>query len=294
MNKKGRPPWNAPAELLAEYPRLSITALATKYGKSRKTIQLALQRGLVELRPLEVALGRHQWTDAEVAEMQRLYSEEQMSIATIASKVEVGYSGVRSALLRAGTVLRARNTCGLHGPLPAVTRKKIGDAQRGRPGKPLTDKQKEFLRVIHTGRKHSAQTLSKMSQTRIERGLSKGELNPMSNEANVRKWAFSNHLKPNRAESQLEQLLNEVCPGQYKINVTGSVLVLSGKIPDFVNLMDRAIIEHYGDYWHSGEDESERINFFAQFGYRTLIVWEYELKDKEKLSDKLVQWQSSL
>jgi G:T-mismatch repair DNA endonuclease (very short patch repair protein) len=39
--------------------------------------------------------------------------------------------------------------------------------------------------------------------------------------------------------------------------------------------------------WNKGEVEQYRIDLFAEFGYKTLIIWERELKNKDILIEKL-------
>jgi len=106
-------------------------------------------------------------------------------------------------------------------------------------------------------------------------------------------------VKPNKPEKQLNNILQKLLLKEYKINVKADVMVLGGKIPDFVNVNgQKKIIELYGDYWHSRkitgrtkkQEESIRINHFKKYGYKILIVWEHELKNIEKLTNKLIKF----
>jgi len=105
----------------------------------------------------------------------------------------------------------------------------------------------------------------------------------------LRKWFVSNQIKPNKAEEQLIKLFKDHgLP--YKFVGDGQV-VLGGKCPDFINYNGgKQIIELFGDYWHEPEEEQERKEAFAQFGYETLIIWEHELKYEENLLRKLKSW----
>lgn len=38
------------------------------------------------------------------------------------------------------------------------------------------------------------------------------------------------------------------------------------------------------------QHEQERINYFAQLGYQTLIIWEHELENKVELITKLQEF----
>jgi hypothetical protein len=59
-------------------------------------------------------------------------------------------------------------------------------------------------------------------------------------------------FKPNKPEKLLGKLLNKLFPKEYKINVKGKVMILGGKVPDFVNVNgQKKVIEMFGDFWHS-------------------------------------------
>ena len=150
----------------------------------------------------------------------------------------------------------------------------------------------EKIRKTSTGRWHSEKTKKKMSETRIRLKLSAGQKNPMCREDVVRKWIASNRISPNKQELKLKSLLKHVSKS-ILINVKGEWLILGGKIPDFVSIRKKKIIELYGDYWHRGEDTSKRINFFKLYGYGTLIVWEKELKNEKVLILKIKKFMNS-
>lgn len=62
------------------------------------------------------------------------------------------------------------------------------------------------------------------------------------------------------------------------------------KWPDFINENKKCIVELYGTYWHRDETEEQtnnRIDLFKACGYRTLIVWDSELKDLDRLKIKI-------
>ena len=68
------------------------------------------------------------------------------------------------------------------------------------------------------------------------------------------------------------------------------------KNPDFVDIKNKKIIEVFGDYWHTKkarcyeETEKGRIEYFAKFGYNTLVIWEKELKDIEAVLIKVLKF----
>jgi len=92
--------------------------------------------------------------------------------------------------------------------------------------------------------------------------------------------------KPNKEEIQLIELLQEYnLPFKY---VGNGEFILGGKCPDFINVNGRKqVIEFFGNHWHDVFDIARRKEHFRQYGFDTLIIWEEELKDQEKLVKKL-------
>jgi len=106
--------------------------------------------------------------------------------------------------------------------------------------------------------------------------------------------------KPNKQERMLQEMLDSNFPNHWKFVGDGTV-ILANLSPDFININEqKKIIELFGDYYHSAEKcrrwhqtELGRIVTYSQFGYETLIVWEYELKDKEALLQKIEKFSQS-
>lgn len=89
------------------------------------------------------------------------------------------------------------------------------------------------------------------------------------------------HIYPNKPETFLLNLLNELYPGEWKYTGDFS-FIINGKSPDFTNVNgQKKLIELFGDYWHAGENPQDRKDIFKPFGYETLILWESELKDMD-------------
>jgi len=100
-------------------------------------------------------------------------------------------------------------------------------------------------------------------------------------------------LRQTRPEQLMEQLLNELFPGEYKYVGDGQ-LIIGGKCPDFANVNGKKkLIEVFGDYWHEGQDPQERIEFFRQYGFDCLVIWESELEDITTVVEKLVEFHNN-
>lgn len=101
----------------------------------------------------------------------------------------------------------------------------------------------------------------------------------------VQKISQGQHRRPTKPEIVLRQLLERLQLGY--IYVGDGAFHIGRKNPDFICFERKTIIEHYGDYWHSEDQIEPRIEYFAKYGFRTLIIWEHELNDIEQLLTKL-------
>lgn len=101
------------------------------------------------------------------------------------------------------------------------------------------------------------------------------------------------NMKPNKSE----KLLAKILPKKYKYNKT---IIIGGFLPDFINKKDKKIIELYGCYWHKCSKckfgkgrklDKNRVGIYELFGnYKTLIIWEHELKNINKLKNKIMEF----
>lgn len=119
--------------------------------------------------------------------------------------------------------------------------------------------------------------------------------NPDYAERVIKNILKATRLRPTKPEIELNSLLNNLFPNEYKYVGDGEIII-NGKNPDFINENQKKIVELYGDYFHNPkffpktQSESERIETFSKFGFSVLIVWEHELKNTEILSEKLINF----
>lgn len=205
------------------------------------------------------------------------------------------------------------------------TKKKISESLKGKSswnkGKKLSKEHKKKLSESHRGRrigfalnpvftKEHREKLSRSHKGQISwsRGqkLSKERCEECSNIMKrlwqdsefVRKQIISRGVVPNKTEMVLDKIIQRLLPNQYKFVGDGE-FILGGKCPDFVNINgQKKIIELFGDYWHDSKIQGvskeqhvqERKDVFAKYGYGTLIIWECELKDLEKVEEKIISF----
>jgi len=108
-------------------------------------------------------------------------------------------------------------------------------------------------------------------------------------EKNVKAMFEGMKISPNKPEKCLIKLL----PKTYKFVGDGK-LIIGGLCPDFVNKDNNKIIELYGDYWHKRpeviERDKRRIKTYKKYGYKMLVIWEHELKNLNKVKNKIKEF----
>lgn len=188
-------------------------------------------------------------------------------------------------------------------------RRKLSLSHKGKKYKAMSDKGRENMSNAHKGHRHSEETKRKMSKSHKE-GLTKKVREKYSNRQ-IKLWQNSEYkekqlkaifegykLRPTKSERQLKRLLGKLFPNEYKYVGDGTFWI-NGKNPDFINVNgQKKVIELFGDYWHSKritglskkKHLQKRINHFAKYGFKTLIVWECELQDVKSLSRRLFQF----
>lgn len=111
----------------------------------------------------------------------------------------------------------------------------------------------------------------------------------------ARKVVKAQKRKPTKPEIEFVSILNNYFPEEFKYVGDGEIWI-GGKNPDFFNINGKKqVIELYGLYWHSfertgnikEEEEQQRIDHFSKYGYKTLIVWENELENLNRLKKKI-------
>ncbi len=86
-------------------------------------------------------------------------------------------------------------------------------------------------------------------------------------------------------------MLSNIAPDDWGYNGDGRLkITIARKVPDFVSTRTHSLIELFGEYWHQGEDSQVRIDLFARHGYRCLVVWSNELRNRERLKMSLLSF----
>ncbi|KNZ69404.1 hypothetical protein Tfer_2043 [Thermincola ferriacetica] len=143
-------------------------------------------------------------------------------------------------------------------------------------------------------RERKSQIMQKVGQSREFREKQRQDKLRLWQDPDFARKVLEGLHQQTRPEQLMEQLLNELFPGEYRYVGDGQ-LTIGGKVPDFANVNgQKKLIEVFGDYWHEGQDPQERIDFFRQYGFDCLVIWESELEDLEEVAEKLRQFHSRI
>lgn len=176
------------------------------------------------------------------------------------------------------------------------TKRKMSEVQQGPKspnyGRRPTAETRHKLSASRTGSKNP-----QFGRTRTDeekQNLSQKISSLWQNPEYVARMMKLRQAKPNKQEQILISVLSKEFP-QFAYNGDFSQgVMLSGLIPDFINVNgQKEVIELYGDYWHSKDGtrwrqtELGRIMTYNSVGYHCLVIWQSELKNPDKVIEKI-------
>lgn len=135
----------------------------------------------------------------------------------------------------------------------------------------------------------------KLSKKALEMGQ-KPEIKEMRKRNSIKNWQNPEYAKKvmrrrdmsGPEKTFLEQYIvaNDL-PYDFTGNVENKSIIIGGKVPDFTHRTEPKVIEIYGDFFHKGQNPQDRIDYLKQYGYDCLVIWASELKDTEKILEKI-------
>ena len=147
------------------------------------------------------------------------------------------------------------------------------------------------ISIALTGRKQPRDLVEK-------RALSNSKPHSKEHTKNRMKSLFTSPTNP---EIDLSLFLDNLLPEEYAYSGDGEIII-AGLCPDFINIGGKKkIIEVFGEPFHDPSNtfmdkidwkrqEWGRQAIFGQLGYDTLIVWSKELRNKELLKEKILDF----
>lgn len=181
-----------------------------------------------------------------------------------------------------------KNTYGLQTAWNKGLTKEMDDRVRkmGRKGRKASEETKHRQKEAWLYREWGGRRKEEARQKLKIKGIENWK-NPVYREKQIKAIYKGHKVKPNKPELQLQAILQELYPNEFKYVGDGDVII-AGKFPDFININGKKqIIELYGDYWHRNDNPEDRIKVFEPYGYKTRIIWERELKNVDKVKDRI-------
>ena len=172
-------------------------------------------------------------------------------------------------------------------PRTHKTKTKISKALKGKHTSPATEFKKgehnspetEFRKGHIAGHSFTTEKLKKLWS------------NPEYKNKTIKAMCKGRNNKINKKEQKLYTILYLLFGNKYRYNKT---TVIYGLVPDFIDDKNKKIIELYGDYWHNlpktKKRDKNRIGIYSLQNYRTLIIWEHELKNESELIKKILEF----
>jgi len=109
----------------------------------------------------------------------------------------------------------------------------------------------------------------------------------------LKKFNIKRKIKINKPESHLKEILQKISKNKFEF-VGNRKFFIKRFNPDFVDFNNKKIIEMYGDYWHNlpKVKKRDKIRYitYKNEGYNLLVIWEHELKNLEKLKNKIINF----
>lgn len=104
-----------------------------------------------------------------------------------------------------------------------------------------------------------------------------------------------NKVKPNKPEQIILKIITNNCLNFiYVGNGTKWITAKNNKRfnPDFIDFINRKIIEFDGKYWHSNKKERDKLRneTYISKGYKLLVINEDDLDNLKKLNDKIINF----
>ena len=159
------------------------------------------------------------------------------------------------------------------------------------------------IKLSYKGRKTWCEGLTKETDKRLMKMSSNSKGKHKSPETEFIKHDPNNQIRkarkrvsPNKPERIMINLiqqnnLNFIYVGDGKKFIKGEN---SSFNPDFLSKNQKYIIEVFGDYWHNLSDhkkrDKERLKTYSKEGYKTLIIWQHELKKPNKVVNKIQEF----
>lgn len=302
--------------------------LAKLYGCGKTTINRILKKNNIKTRTISEAkklqIKKYGCLDRlklDIVKIIELYLNRNTSIKQIAKIFSCNVSVIKNRLRRNKVIIRThKESVKLAIKFNPHSSWKLGltNKTNEKLRKCSKKESKTKLRLFKEGKlkiwakgltKYNHPSLMSISikQKEIKKGKYIGKENPMygkkrpdlskRNKEDIEfiKKRFKGLIKkPNKPETILINLFKQYnLPYKY---VGDGELIIRQFNPDFINCNgQKKIIEMFGTYWHDLQEnrgrDKVRLKTYSQYGFKTLIIWEHELKEIDKVLEKVKRFE---
>lgn len=283
--------------------KMNLTKLGLKFGVHATTIRKWLKKYDMPLRsPSEALKGRKSANKlppfTSKSNLTHLYLEKKLSSYKIATLFNVSPN----------TILRLMKSYNIKARIPSElkhsleSRKKMSQTQKllfkngelipWNKGKPYLKLREYYKDSVFKERRRKAISVPKSPQA--GKNISMAQKRLWKNPEFAKKKMQSFQRRPTKPERKLIKIVNDnKLPLKY---VGDGKIIIHSLCPDFIGTNnEKKIVELFGDYWHNPEKRNlkpyqtswGRTAIFKRYGYDALIVWEHELNDSVKVTQKI-------
>jgi hypothetical protein len=180
--------------------------------------------------------------------------------------------------------------------LSKIQLKRFSDPEIRRKNKEILNKEETKKKLSESAIKYWSNPENKKKHKEI---MNRPEIKKKNIESHINLWKTKEYAKnqrlgrsirPNKPEVIILNILNDLFPNEWKYTGDFSFMI-NGKNPDFTNINgQKKLIELFGDYYHKDQNPEDRINIFKEFGWKTLVIWEHELKNINEVKLKIKEF----
>jgi len=176
------------------------------------------------------------------------------------------------------------------------SKQKYSETVKSRPEEWHAAKSERFSKTISKKSKEwHYKKWEKFRETRKKNAKPAWNKNKELSETHVRHIFEANAMVPNKTEILIDNDIQKSFLDIFKFVVGDNKTFVGGRSPDWICKSKKLIIEMFGNYFHGQkltgrtkeQEEKQRTDHFAKYGYKTLIIWESELKDMEAVRFKI-------
>lgn len=240
--------------------------------------------------------------------LRELYVLRKLSMVEIAKRLKCDNKTVAYWMDKFGIPRRSLSEALRGRKVTEESRRKMRLAAKKRWERP---EEREKASRAHSGVRLSEEHKQKISKSLIGNKRRKGiphteEVRKKISESSKRNWknpvyarkvVSALQAQPNNSEMVLINIIDE---NRFPFRYVGDgKIVIDGKVPDFISTdRTKRVIEFFGRPWHDpnhsdkikvkpNRTEEAKHKFYESHGYDCLIIWDDELKDEEKIVDRI-------